>query len=71
MVRWTDRKCHTPQRKRVNLSACWQQPKPADRERSLDVLAQIGHAFQQTVDSGDPFESLARSTKRLWRGLID
>jgi hypothetical protein len=37
-------------------------------ERDLD--ARRFH-FERTVDSGDPFESLTRQTKKLWRGLID
>lgn len=46
-----------------------QESDPPNRKRGR--LETIGSEFERTIDSGDPFESLTRSTKRLWRGLID
>jgi hypothetical protein len=40
-------------------------------ERDKDLLETIGSEFERTIESGDPWESFTRNTKRLWRGLVD
>ncbi|TVR75401.1 MAG: hypothetical protein EA415_03990 [Sphaerobacteraceae bacterium] len=48
-----------------------QQQDPDHPARSQDLLETIGSEFERTIESGDPWESLTRNTKRLWRGLVD
>ena len=67
----TDQQCHKSERQSVDLTERRKQQAQADQERNPDLLESIGHEFERTIDSGDPFESLTRTTKRFWRGLID
>jgi hypothetical protein len=64
-------KTHEQKRERVDLSEPQERRGTRSSDENRDARASIGEGFIQTIDSGDPFESLTRSTKRLWRGLID
>lgn len=67
----TGSQCHKAQRKSVDLTERRKQQDQAGQDGNSDLLEQLEREFQRTLDSGDPFESLTRTTKRFWRGLID
>jgi hypothetical protein len=66
-----ERKCHTTEGRSVDITEGRKQKEDRDQERDPDLLETVGEEFERTIDSGDPFESLTRTTKRFWRGLID
>ncbi len=47
-----------------------QQQDPDQPPRDQDLLEAIGSEFERTIESGDPWESFTRNTRRLWRGLL-
>jgi hypothetical protein len=47
------------------------QEEPDQPRRERDLLETIGNEFERTIESGDPWESFTRNTKRIWRGLVD
>jgi hypothetical protein len=64
-------KTHEQKRARVDPSESQERRDARSSDENRDGRDSIGEEFVRTIDSGDPFESLTRSTKRLWRGLID